>query len=110
MTKDLVVLAADIQQEKTIETLLRDRHAALGIRAVTFDIFRHPRKDSGVYHEAHDFLRPYQQIYNRALVLLDCEWSGSPGDSMMLQIQIGERSSRVAGHPIDTQCSWSIPN
>lgn len=100
MTRDLVVLTADVQQEKTLETLLRDRHQALGIREVYFDIFRHPRKDSGVCREAHAFLRQYQQSHTYALVLLDKEWSGSPGDSTALREQIGRRMEQ-SGWPIE---------
>ncbi|NCC31557.1 MAG: hypothetical protein EOM24_05960 [Chloroflexia bacterium] len=91
MTKDLVILTADVQQEKTLETLLRERWMALGIRTVSFDIFRHPRKDAGVCHEAHTFLRAYQRSHTYALVLLDREWSGSPGNSTTLRTQIGGR-------------------
>jgi hypothetical protein len=43
MSKDLVALVADVQQEKTLETLLRERSQALGIRPINFDIYRHPR-------------------------------------------------------------------
>lgn len=47
--KDLVILVADIQQEKTIQTLLDERRSALGVESVTFDIFRHSGHDPGVY-------------------------------------------------------------
>ena len=59
MSKDLVVLTADIQQEKTIEVLLRNRCHSLGIRPISFDIFRHPHRDAGVYFKAADFLALY---------------------------------------------------
>lgn len=35
--------------------------------------------DPGVYSRAHELLRPYQRSHERALVVLDCEWGGSPG-------------------------------
>ena len=72
--KDLVVLVADVQQEKTLETLLTHRRSALGIRNLTFDIFRHPRHDPGVFNEASDFLVSYISSHTRALVLLDATW------------------------------------
>ena len=75
---DLVVLVADVQQEKTIETLLTVRQSALGIRAVNPDIYRHPRKDPGVYHEAADFLAPYLHSHAYSLVVIDAEWDGAP--------------------------------
>lgn len=77
--KDLVVLVADVQQEKTLETLLRKRQPSLGIRTIVFDIFRHPRQDPGVFHEAAEFLGPYTSSHDHALVLLDAAWEGAPG-------------------------------
>jgi len=35
--------------------------------------------DPGIYTKGHELLRPYQSSHHRALVVLDCEWSGSPG-------------------------------
>lgn len=35
--------------------------------------------DPGVYTKGHELLRPYQNSHQRALVVLDCEWDGSPG-------------------------------
>lgn len=35
--------------------------------------------DPGVYTKSHELLRPYQNSHLRALVVLDCEWEGSPG-------------------------------
>jgi hypothetical protein len=74
--KDLVLLVADADMEQAVRGLLA-RPADLGIRAgIAFDVFRHPRRDPGVFHEASDFLRPLQGQYRRALVLLDREGSG----------------------------------
>ena len=44
-TLDLIVLAADKHIAASVETLLRRRRADLGIRAVSFDIRRHPESD-----------------------------------------------------------------
>lgn len=86
MTKDLVVLVADVQQEKTLETLLRERTESLGIQAITFDIYRHPRRDPGVYHEGADFLAAYRPPqYRYALAMLDQAWAGAPGSAAFLQ-------------------------
>lgn len=78
MQGDLVALVADVQQEKTLETLLGERQRSLGIRSVTTQIYRHPRKDAGVFHEAADFLAPYLRSHERALVMLDVAWDGAP--------------------------------
>ena len=85
MRKDLVVLVADIQQEKTIETLLTYRQASLNIRKVSFDIYRHPSKDPGVYHDAANFLAAFVPQYKYALVVLDREWGGSPNNATEMQ-------------------------
>ena len=89
------MLAADVQQEKTLATLLENRRDALKIRPLRFDIFRHPRKDSGVYHEADDFLAPYlPPQYARALVVLDHDWEGAPGSAEDLRNNLRERLAR----------------
>ncbi|MGQ9859519.1 MAG: hypothetical protein ACUVS3_12650 [Thermodesulfobacteriota bacterium] len=67
--KDLVVLVPDKNTEAAMKALLEHRQHALGIRPITFDIFVHPRRDPGVYHEAEEFLRPLQSQYRYALVL-----------------------------------------
>lgn len=78
--KDLVILVADIQQEKTIQTLLEERRHSLELGPVTFDIFRHSNHDPGVYRQAGTFLGTFTHQYRYALVLLDVAWEGSPGD------------------------------
>jgi hypothetical protein len=92
MTKDLMVLVADMQQESTVKTLLVERQQALAIRPIVFDITRHPRKDSGDFHEAHDFLAIFQPPqYNHAMVILDQEWDGTPGDATHLRDTVLQR-------------------
>lgn len=92
MSKDVIVLVADVQQEKTLEILLSVRCESLGIRAITFDIFRHPHKDSGVFHGAADFLASYQPpAYTYALVLLDHAWTGAPPTATELQQALKHR-------------------
>ncbi len=83
--KDLVILVADIQQEKTIQTLLEERRHSLELGPVTFDIFRHSNHDPGVYRKAGAFLAAFTRQYRYALVLLDVAWEGSPGDSAEIE-------------------------
>ena len=97
--KDLVALVADVQQEKTLETLLRERRPSLGIREITFDIYRHPRQDPGVFHEAHDFLAPVIDSYSHALVLLDEAWEGAPGGADVLRSELMARLARKGWTP-----------
>jgi phenylpyruvate tautomerase PptA (4-oxalocrotonate tautomerase family) len=40
--------------------------------------------DPGVYTKGHELLRPYQNSHRRALVVLDCEWDGSPGKAAIV--------------------------
>ena len=35
--------------------------------------------DPGVYTKGHELLRPYQSSHQHAIVVLECEWDGSPG-------------------------------
>jgi len=91
MTQDLVVLVADIQQEKVVDTLLRERHQSLGMRPITFNILRHPEKDPGVYHRGADLLEVGRPLYDHALVFIDCEWDGVPGDATHLRQHILQR-------------------
>jgi hypothetical protein len=86
--KDLVILVADIQQEKTIQTLLRERRRSIKCGAVEFDVFRHHHKDPGVYGEAGAFLTTFTGQYRYALVLLDVAWPGSPGDAAQIETSI----------------------
>lgn len=41
--------------------------------------------DPGVYTKGHELLRPYQRSHERALVVLDSEWEGSPGKQAIEQ-------------------------
>lgn len=72
--KPLIIVTADKDAEYAIQELVR-RPAALGIRPIDFDCFRHPRRDNGVLNEVHDFLRPFLQ-WEYALVILDREGCG----------------------------------
>lgn len=41
--------------------------------------------DPGVYTRAHELLRPYLSSHERVLVVLDCEWEGSPGKDAIIE-------------------------
>lgn len=74
--KDLVVLVADKNMEAAVKTLIEKRHESLGIGQVQADVFVHPRRDPGVFHEAHIFLQPFRGEYRYALVMFDREGCG----------------------------------
>ena len=79
--KDLVILVADANMEQAVRGLFL-RPQALGVQtSITFDVFKHPRRDPGVFHGAHEFLRPFQSQYRYALVMLDREGSGQEEQS-----------------------------
>ncbi len=69
--KHLIFLVADSNMEQTIRGLMA-RPQSLGIAyKITFDIFKHPRHDPGVFHEAHEYLRNQQDNYKYAIVIFD---------------------------------------
>jgi hypothetical protein len=74
--KDLVVLVADKNMEAAVKTLIEKRHKSLGIGQVQADVFVHPKRDPGVFHEAHIFLQPFRGEYRYALVMFDHEGCG----------------------------------
>lgn len=41
--------------------------------------------DPGVYTKGHELLRPYQHSHQCALVVVDCEWEGSPGKAAIVE-------------------------
>lgn len=78
--KDLLCLAADKNIEAALRGLL-GRPAAIGLRAVSFEVQVHPRRDPGCFHEAHEFLRPFRESYRHALVVFDRDWEGVPAQA-----------------------------
>ena len=91
---DLIVLAADKHIAASVETLLRQRRADLGIRAVSFDVRRHPESDPGCRTKAIDFLRPLIRRYRHALVIFDYEGCGSRTARGRIQREIGDALGR----------------
>lgn len=73
--KDLVILTADIDIEFTIQGLL-NRKKSLGIREISFYICRHPERDPGCLLKGHEFLRPFSNEYNYAIIIFDHQGSG----------------------------------
>jgi len=73
--RDLVVLVADRDMEAAIGGMLR-RHASLGIRPVIPDIRRHPEKDCGCRTGGIEFLSPFVNQYDHALLMFDFEGCG----------------------------------
>lgn len=89
-----VILVADSNMAATFRGYFnRDRwHLSLG--CAPFDIntevggdliVDEGGNDPGVYTKGHELLRPYQRSHQRALVVLDCEWGGSPGKAAIVE-------------------------
>ena len=62
--------------EFTVRAAL-ERHRALGIRPVTFDVIHHPQKDGGVRNSGVQMLNLQMGRYEHGLILLDWEGCGS---------------------------------
>jgi hypothetical protein len=88
--KDLVVLVADKDMEAAVKTLIEKRHESLGIRQVQADVFVHPRRDPGVFHEAHIFPQPFRGEYRYALVMFDregCSQENKPAQQVEQEVK-----------------------
>ena len=74
--KDLLVLVADSQMKRTVETLIGNRRPALGIRHISFEVQSHPHQDSGCRTASEGILRPLRDEYQNALVMFDYDGCG----------------------------------
>ena len=74
--KDLLVVAADKQIQRTIETLLSHRSQALRIQQIKVDVLRHPQKDSGCRTASEILLDPSRNQYRKMVVIFDYDGSG----------------------------------
>ena len=76
-TRDLFVLVADSQLQRTIATLLEHRLLALEIGDISFEVQRHPGRDPGCRIDADSFLRHIQDNYRKVMVVFDFEGCGA---------------------------------
>ena len=75
--KDLFILTADSQLQRTLDTLLHYRRPSLGIRDISFEIRRHQNKDPGCRTESASYLRELQGEYSKAIVVFDFRGCGA---------------------------------
>lgn len=73
--KDLLVYTADADALALMRALLA-RPEALGIRAVLFDIERHPQRDAGMVQSGAELVRMQKGRYGKALLMWDHHGSG----------------------------------
>ncbi|MDE1953328.1 MAG: hypothetical protein KGL51_01480 [Betaproteobacteria bacterium] len=65
-------------------------HRAVGCGHFDFDLRRdllvaHGQNDPGLYTRANEFLQPYVSTHRHAVVIVDAEWDGSPGEHAIAQ-------------------------
>ena len=87
----LIVLAADKHIAASLEVLIGQRRADLGIRPISFDVRRHPESDPGCRTKAVEFLRPLTNQYRWALVVFDHQGCGSkaPREEIQQEVELG---------------------
>jgi len=91
---DLIVVTADIDAAGAIRALL-DRYHALSIRKITATVDRYVGRDSGCYHRAHEYLRPFIGQFHYALVVFDRHGCGNESQSRVaLEDDVEERLHR----------------
>jgi len=76
---DVVILVADSHAEVFVDVLLREKRKALGLGPIRYEVIVHDGSDPGVFKNPYELLRVYQGRARKVLVMLDEEWSGSPG-------------------------------
>lgn len=94
MTRPCVILVADSNMAAAFRGYFgrAQWHLSLGCDSFDFNtniggdlIVDEGGNDPGVYTKGHELLRPFQRSHERALVILDCEWEGSPGKEAIEQ-------------------------
>lgn len=113
--KDLIVLAADLDIENTINGLL-SRPSKLNAKEPSFDIRRHPDRDPGCRKNAADLLRPLTEKYRHALVVFDRDGCGSNRSREEIQTEVEkqlaqngwrDRNKAIAIEPEIEIWAWS---
>lgn len=83
--RDVVFLVADGSMEQMLRGFFGrpNFHRSLGCGRFTVDpgqdLIVASRRDSEVFGQAHELLRPYLTSHARAIAMLDNAWDGSPG-------------------------------
>jgi hypothetical protein len=73
--KDLLLYVADADAWAFMKSIL-EKPRALGIRLVTYDIKRHPMRDSGMVQSGAELVRMQKNRYDKALMIWDHHGSG----------------------------------
>jgi len=90
--RDCLFLVADKNMEGMLKGFFSREafHRAMGCGHLDFDsrqdlLVAHGQNDPGLYTRANEFLQPYARTHQHAVVIVDAEWSGSPGKDAILQ-------------------------
>jgi hypothetical protein len=87
--REVFFLVADGGMAEVVKAFLgRDQfHRSLGCGRFDFDadedIRPAPTKDPGVYSTAHELLQPFEHSHRRAVVMVDADWDGTPGSTII---------------------------
>ena len=77
-TPSLVVLTADLQMHRVVDTLLQYRRPSLGLSPdFSAEVRRHPQQDSGCRTASQTILNPLRNAQNNVLVIFDWQGSGA---------------------------------
>lgn len=90
--RDCLFLVADKNMEGMLKGFF-SRHAfrhTIGCGHFDFDLRQdllvaHGQNDPGLYTRANEFLQPYAGTHRHAVVIVDAEWGGSPGEDAISQ-------------------------
>ena len=90
--RDCLFLVADKNMEGMLKGFFsRDAfHHAMGCGHFDFDLRQdllvaHGQNDPGLYTRANEFLQPFASSHRHAVVIVDAEWDGSPGEVAISQ-------------------------
>lgn len=97
--RPLVFLVADKAMQQLLEGFFSREHFHDSLGCARFTINPLPNRDvfvaagsgetdGGLYKSARELLRPHMRTHERAVVMLDCEFSGSPGTAAAIQEKV----------------------
>lgn len=91
----LVVLVADKDAEVIIRVILSERYHSLGLPKLIenedYKIIKHNGRDPGVFASGSDVIALLRSQFSHALVIIDQEWGGTPGNSIDIKQQLGSK-------------------
>ena len=116
MKRDCIFFVADKTMRETFLGFLsrEDRTTQLGCSDFAFDpaedlFFAAGQNDSGLNKRADALLSPFLHSHRKAVVALDCDWDGSPGQAQIIHnvttqlLQSGWRAEDVIVIAIDPE-------